>query len=103
MTRKQQIHQAASKRFISNLQKRAAFVSGATWSDKNPKSPWISVKDRLPEGECVIFMDNNGSLYLGHHYLPADTGRTWFADGGFAMMDDEVTHWMPIPELQKGE
>lgn len=101
MTRKQQIHQAASKRFVCNLQKRAAFVSGAAWADKNPKSPWISVEDRLPEeGECVIFMDNNGSLYLGHHFLPGDIGRTWFADGGFAMKDDEVTHWMLIPELK---
>lgn len=115
MTRKKQINKAA-EHFLADRPKEyfhtkseentyhTGFVMGAKWADEHPKNPWISVEDRLPEEDkIVIFMGNNGALYLGHHYLQTDYGRTWFADGGYAMKDDEVTHWMPIPQIEKGE
>lgn len=57
-TRKQQIHKAASEKYVHNLQKRGAFVAGASWADAhlnlesishslyetpNPRFHWIAI------------------------------------------------------------
>ena len=55
MTREEQIREAAKKTTglfsYRNGYSTAedAFIAGANWADNNPKSPWISVKERLPE------------------------------------------------------
>lgn len=44
------------------------FIAGAQWADSHPKNPWISVKDRLPDNNCVVFVSLDGTEYLSAHY-----------------------------------
>lgn len=87
---------------------------------------WISVEERLPE--CKLYRDifNRPSRYYSdtvlvclksvecdgtHHYVATDmlTGITldsvhWLKScgyGGDAVYSQEITHWMPFPELPK--
>ena len=63
---------------------------------------WISVKDRLPKEKvnCIVhykhaYCDNDGYWAIG----------TCFYDGNKFQMywSYKVTHWMPLPDLPKGE
>lgn len=76
---------------------RKVFASGVEWQSK--QSPWISVKDRLP--------DNDYDLYfvLDTKLVPPACGvcefnlaiNKWFSAGGIIV---HPTHWMKIPPLQ---
>ena len=68
-------------------------------------SGWISVKDRLPEVDkpilyCAFGRSVGEGVYRGfdgvHHVwnMYAVSGTHW---------DNEVTHWMPLPEPPKEE
>ena len=64
------------------------------------KSPWISVKDRLPDKEsmlCLVISD--GDLYVSHWHWSGG-GAWFFTDGEY---DCNVTHWAKAPELPKEE
>ncbi len=65
---------------------------------------WISTKTELPKGEALLLTSSKvikiGDLYdrkwriVGHwHY----DGSNWKSDYAY----DEITHWMPLPELPK--
>ena len=63
---------------------------------------WISVKDRLPEekANCIVhykhaYCNNDGYWAIGF----------CFYDGEKFQFDQayKVTHWMPLPQLPKGE
>lgn len=74
-------------------------------------SEWISVKDRLPDENClVLFYCKNGAIFSGcmqynglinkpiswATYGPLGTGRN--------VATNKVTHWMTLPEPPaKGE
>lgn len=75
------------------------FKRGAEWQAK--KSPWISVKDRLPPpGEEVLLFDINSIRHLVLGWLRENKGYNksmWALSNGH--VDDEaITHWMVIPE-----
>ena len=63
---------------------------------------WISVKDGLPEPwkQVLIYSRHDfceSAVYIG---IPGKWRVTW----NHEMLDaDSVTHWMPIPQLPKGE
>ena len=63
---------------------------------------WISVDDRLPEPwkQVLIYSLHDfceSAVYIG---VPGKWWVTW----NHEMLDaDSVTHWMPLPELPKGE
>lgn len=69
------------------------------------RNSWISVEDRLPEEDKdnngysvkVIGMFASGSISDCFCSLEEDI---WFID---IFTCDKPTHWMPIPELKKGE
>jgi hypothetical protein len=68
------------------------------------KDPWISVKDRLPEKkhEVLIYYTYkaNQNSYTGIAFLDKEL---WYSDDGKTVFrKEEVTLWMPIPELSKG-
>jgi hypothetical protein len=67
---------------------------------------WISVNDRLPEDKpndpnVFITCDKDGFVFGCHHYFG---GGSMDVDGFYSLVDmeweydDEVTHWMPLPE-----
>ena len=56
---------------------------------------WISVDDRLPEqGEEAICIAADGDMMIGKY-----TEWGWM----FPCYFEDLTHWMPLPELPKGE
>ena len=79
---------------------------------------WISVKDRLPEDSgcyLVVYRDKyNGSISIDFDmYVKCNIGEWWESE--FAcditkqflratrLQEQEVTHWMPLPQPPKGE
>lgn len=79
---------------------QVAFEEGAEWADTNPKSPWISVKERLPIEEkdglspkVLVLSTKNKVDFSRYDY---DVGG-WISP----VLDIEFTHWSPIPELPK--
>ena len=70
-------------------------------------SPWISVEERLPDRHPAKFVNWSKEVFVavkrGREYRAyvdkySHIYKTW---GG--VFGDEVTHWMPIPELPKEE
>ena len=63
---------------------------------------WISVKDRLPEGKanCIVrykhaYCDKDGYWTIGICFYDGEKFQMHWAY--------KVTHWMPLPQLPKGE
>lgn len=83
------------------------FVEGAEWADAHPKSPWVSVGERLPEyEEDVLVCDNTTSgtphylgMCFGHRTAREDVIKD--ANGFAELSHFTITHWMPIPPLPK--
>ena len=77
-----------------------SFIEGAKWADANPKSPWISVNEKLPPEEedglsiKVLVASSKGNIYLS---------RYDYNMGGWIspILDIIFTHWMHLPELPK--
>lgn len=81
---------------------KEAFRQGAEWQSK--QSPWISVKERLPEPNKLVLcrMVSNGAIVSG--YIVVSSGRSPYVatDGGFEFEDwndYECDMWMPIPSF----
>ena len=64
---------------------------------------WISVKDRLPENNqwALCFMkDKSFGTFRVFQWNYID----WqWNDGNERWKEKDVTHWMPLPEIPKGE
>lgn len=77
------------------------FKKGAELADAHPKSPWISVKERLPEPEQeVLLYDVDSVKHYAIGWLSKKKGyckSKWFVTNGY-VTDDSITHWMPIVE-----
>lgn len=80
------------------------FIAGAEWQSK--QSPWISVKERLPEPNKLVLcrMVSNGAIVSG--YIVVSSGRSPYVatDGGFEFEDwndYECDMWMPIPSFDE--
>lgn len=92
------------------LNRNKSFEAGVIWADKNPKSPWISIKDDLPcnheellskekEGytESVMAYTNIGVIFVSMRKY--NDGWKWETSNYFPRII--ITHWLPIPELPK--
>lgn len=75
---------------------QSGFVCSSKWSDENPKSPWISAKDKLPEkGKPVLtrmvsFYKEEKPVFLVNVLKEngwKETMKQYY----------KVTHWMNIP------
>lgn len=78
---------------------------------------WISVDDRLPSDEQDVLVIAHGwggrLVYVGSHkrieaqksWLTGITNKSseWLLWGWSYLKEPMVTHWMPMPELPKGE
>lgn len=76
---------------------KEGFISGSEWQSK--QSPWISVKERLPEpNKEVLLYDNNPIRHYVIGWLRKDKGYNkgmWALSNGW-IEDKDITHWMPI-------
>lgn len=73
---------------------RNSFAAGAEWQAK--QSPWINVKEQLPEKDGLrVWVKSN---CLNEQPLVYHQGKFYarLSDGCY---DDSVTHWMPIPTI----
>jgi hypothetical protein len=74
-----------------------SFSAGAEWQAK--QSPWISVKERLPEpNKEVLLYDKNSIRHYVIGWLRRDKGYNkgmWALSNGW-IEDKDITHWMPI-------
>ena len=61
-------------------------------------SGWISVKDRLPENECIA-IGFQQEIIIG--YIDKDAIYGGYLAENEQHMLREVTHWMPLPEPPK--
>ena len=62
-------------------------------------SEWISVKERLPNGYQKVLAFVGGIVYV---VAILDTrANKWRVMWDLDVIDDEVTHWMPLPEPPK--
>ena len=83
---------------------------GLEAADANPKSPWISVKDKLPCNEKDLIVEIikgvqlrtkkvgvlsiDGYIDIAYMYSLLPYGWHWNTN-------DTITHWFPIPEPPK--
>ncbi|MFT0264275.1 DUF551 domain-containing protein [Bacteroides faecis] len=77
------------------------FIQGAEWQAK--QSPWVSVKDRLPElGDPVLIRLKDGTVRLA--VLDTDDNSDayfWSDNYSYETISGwDTTHWMPIPPLE---
>ena len=68
---------------------------------------WISVKDRLPKTDDWVLVCRK-TIKTGYTTMVVDGctftvggDRVWLAE--YATYKQVVTHWMPLPQLPKGE
>lgn len=87
-----------------NCTSEVSFIAGAEWQSK--QSPWVSVKERLPEPNKLVLcrMVSNGAIVSG--YIVVSSGRSPYVatDGGFEFEDwndYECDMWMPIPSFDE--
>ena len=120
MTREEQIRNAVDTTFPIHPSEKGrnyeqslmatGFEAGAQWADANPKSPWISVKDKLPcnEKDLIVEVFKGVELrtkkvgvlsidgYIDISYMYSLPPHAWHWN-----TNDTITHWFPLPELPK--
>ena len=114
MTREEQIYEASIEYSENEVDKIISsnslnsFISGAKWSDNNPKSPWISIKDDLPCNHSELISPNKSreGLTITEYVVAAIydykvLSRMYELDGKWQWETDEPTNWFPIPEPPK--
>lgn len=78
------------------------FKAGAEWQAK--QSPWISVKERLPEeGEHVLIRLKDGIVRLVCYDTDDDVNVCFWSDNyAYETISGwDVTHWTPIPSFDE--
>lgn len=106
MTREKEIDNAKNafyKRILEDgyyYDPRDCFEEGADWADANPKSPWISVNEKLPPEEKdglsikVLVVSTKNEIYFRRY---EHNMKRWLCP----IPGAEFTHWMPLPEPPK--
>ena len=103
MTREEQIFEVAERHSEYEYDETTysnGFIDGAKWADSHPKSPWISVNEKLPPIEKnnlsikVIVVSTKGKIHFSRY--------DYYMEGWISSVLDIVfTHWMFLPELPK--
>jgi hypothetical protein len=72
------------------------FVERQPTADVAPRAEWISVRERLPDGNGVFLVSLKESGYENLVYFDVRS----YADGEWRNIPDKftVSHWMPLPE-----
>ena len=64
---------------------------------------WIPVTERLPEYDSVVLVTDGEDVGTGYRYVLGKIGFTGWAVPFADIKEDDVSHWMPIPEPPKEE
>lgn len=105
MTREEEIKDTANSYFYLGEddrieERRMCFIGGAQWADEHPKNPWRDAKKDPPKDDRDVFIKwgkNDPAQRL--HGVGSYHKSLFPENNGWSIND--VTHWMPIPELEK--
>jgi hypothetical protein len=66
---------------------------------------WISVKDRLPPyiGKKILVVNGHGNIKMMAFWNKVGNNWTWLDCDGHFNNTNDITHWMPLPEVPKEE
>ena len=64
---------------------------------------WISVKDRLPENCEFVFVALHNAVVIQAVYYARTKEFQLPNSLCYRAQGEGITHWMPIPDLPKGE
>ncbi len=76
-------------------------ANGTNANVSRKKCGWIKVSDRLPEYDIKVFcacLSGYDNSYYFEQLIRMETCDGWFWSDENDMFDNEVTHWMPLPE-----
>ena len=94
-------YDAGSRDAVFDVTERA-FIAGAEWQSK--QSPWISVKERLPEeGKPVLIRLKDSVIRLACYDIEEDS-NIYFWNDNYAyetFRPWDVTHWREIPSFDE--
>ena len=62
---------------------------------------WISVYDQLPDYNMVVLVTDGEDVGTGYRYALGETGFMGWAIPFADIEEDDVSHWMPLPEPPK--
>lgn len=64
---------------------------------------WISTKTRMPEVYNPVLVSNGKKIFTAIRCIDDGIYSFQFSICPWCENDDEITHWMPLPEVPKGE
>ena len=74
------------------------FIAGAEW--QSCQSPWISVKERLPENQHIVLVRGEYGGKATAYLHGKDSGFIIYGEDAYKVFG-EVTHWCHIPDLEE--
>ena len=77
---------------------KRGFKAGAEWQAK--QSPWISVKERLPENQDIVLVRGEYGGKATAYLHGKDSGFIIYGEDAYKVFG-EVTHWCHIPDLEE--
>ena len=75
-------------------------IKSLTAADVQPVK-WISVYDQLPDYNMVVLVTDGEDVGTGYRYALGETGFMGWAIPFADIEEDDVSHWMPLPEPPK--
>ena len=115
MTRQEEIDKAfekalpATEGYTPFYCEKVAFRLGAEWADNNPKSPWISVKESLPNDNPNnihygftnrVLVTNGENIFVAYMRNVKDNKWIWWSEDNNDI-SHMVTHLMSFPKPPK--
>jgi len=78
---------------LATLDITAKLVDRGGAKPKKPKSPWVSVKSRLPDVDEPVLVCNGDAVAVG----ACDEDGTFVKPDSLATFRPQPTHWQPLP------
>ena len=78
-------------------------VSALCAKEEKPSGGWISAEDRLPEAGGYVVCIAKRNPFSRFMPMVARIEKNGWVNPITEQYISEVTHWMPLPELPKGE
>ena len=99
-----------ARRLYYDGERRNAFIAGVEYAYANPMDMWVSVKDTLPPilneldglSDVVLACTEDGIRMTG---IYDHREKRWMVvfDRITHWIQDNITHWMPLPVLPERE
>lgn len=100
-----------ARRLYYDGERRNAFIAGVEYAYANPMDMWVSVKDTLPPvlnkldglSDVVLACSEDGVRMTGIYDYGEKRWMASFDNITTHWVQDNITHWMPLPPLPKRE